>query len=428
MNKAVINALGSYAVVLLLSACVTDSGTNRAGIHGAFFTGPRTLTGTYEQFEDHLSQAIPEPADTTLIIFNHGTTQAGLGQVCEPVEHVPDPIRHAPIHLKDTISYYFCSNEVGSNSRASTSRQTFIKRGAEISRLLDRFLAHGVPADRIMLAGQSGGASAILSTSVIAPEKFNAFIAVAPGYGYAYLNRSIHDPVLSKRYQAWKSHYLSVNRHNGLVYGFGNDEYAPIKDMAFLRDVSGIELTEVRNASCRGENPHFYFYTSCFSKHHLRSFYEYIAGKLDDVGIKSAYLGKPSHLAEHSDVDICRYAVTFFGQWETHDRWGKHVEEARNRGLSPESCLQIIKGENETVAHHLNQQNDQLVSENEDSLLVRTIPDTIAKSDRFICTFALRYLPSSTSYTWETEGTYASYAQEAQKRNLTIQECENLKI
>ncbi|MEQ8664713.1 MAG: hypothetical protein RIC16_03230 [Rhodospirillales bacterium] len=269
---------------LLVSACVTDSGTNRARTHGAFLMEDGIVTGTYDEFNAQLAEAIPDPTNINLAIFNHGISHGGQGQVCDPEDEVPFVFKYLFEQIPNTVVYSFCSDEIGRGSNASTSEQTFYKRGEEIAELLDTFAEYGVDPKRIILLGHSGGASAILSTAARFPEKFNYFVASAPGYGYAWTGRGIHDIHLAPRYHLWKAHYEKADRLDGLVLGFGDDTYSPIDEMLFLKEIEGVEFRAFPDANCRGVDPHAFIYTSCFGSEDRQWIYDVISDRLSRVG------------------------------------------------------------------------------------------------------------------------------------------------
>ncbi len=258
---------------ILLIGCVTASGTNPTGLHGAWFTHwekrdkPFVWTGTFEQFDDHLAEAIPDPAAVRLIVFMHGTDSGGRGQKCEPRDDLPTVFEKMIVKDPQTVVYYPCSNEIGFGATNNVSQGIWWKRAEETSRTLDRFLAYGVAPSQIVVAGHSGGASSALYMSTFAPEKFSGFVALAPGTGFGYLDRSIHDTWYSKHYYRWKNVIESGTSMRGVAFGFDDDKYSPLEEMAFIGDIPGVELVEVGNTSCsEGWIPHFYGYTKCFER------------------------------------------------------------------------------------------------------------------------------------------------------------------
>ena len=259
-----------FMLVLALAGCQT-TGTDSNRLHGAFFNDIGFASGDRAKFENDMRQVLPEPETARLIIFNHGTNSSGIHQTCDPSGDIPPIFRTLPRSHAGTVVYYFCSDVTGLGTRGGMSAQTWYRRGREIEALLDRFIAFGVKPERIFLAGQSGGASAVLSTAAAAPEKFRSFVAFAPGYGYAYLGWGRRHHRLSHFYGQWASHIRAGKAMRGLVFGFGDDKYAPTPDLQFLGDIPGVQLITVGNAACDGANPHFYAWTRCFYDKYRRT-------------------------------------------------------------------------------------------------------------------------------------------------------------
>ncbi len=225
-----------------LAACQTPSGTNPDRLHGAFFTANGSNGGTYGDFTADLNAAIPDPAAVTLVLFNHGTSAGGLDQKCRPQKALPRFFAILPKNLPEAVLYYPCSDVLGGSSGAGQSRQIYQLRGREIAALLDRFMAHGVAPGRITLVGHSGGASAVMvaAQAAQAADKLAAFVASAPGHGYAYLGRDAgNNPILSGQVYGWRQ-ALKEATGPGLVFAYEGDRFSPPGDLEFLAGVDGI--------------------------------------------------------------------------------------------------------------------------------------------------------------------------------------------
>ncbi|MAG98449.1 MAG: hypothetical protein CMM08_17395 [Rhodospirillaceae bacterium] len=260
-----------------LAACQTPSGTNPDRLHGAFFTANGSNGGTYGDFAADLNAAIPDPAAVTLVLFNHGTSAGGLDQKCRPQKALPRFFAAMAENLPEAVIYYPCSDVLGGNAGASQSRQIYQLRGEEIAALLDRFIAHGVAPRRIVLVGHSGGASAVMVAAAEAAGKFAAFVASAPGHGYAYLGRDAgNNPLLSGQIYGWQQ-ALEEAAGPGLVFAYQGDRFSPPGDLEFLADREGVELVNVENARCGRVAPHGFLWSPCFAKRYGRMVLNFVA-------------------------------------------------------------------------------------------------------------------------------------------------------
>lgn len=253
----------TLALGLLIAACQTPA-TNPDRWHGAFMTRSGPIQGRLEVFDADLKRAIPDPEATTLIVFNHGTAYDGINQKCDPVGSTPPLLQALLDHYEVSVIYYFCSEVTSFGTRVGRSGQNWYLRGQEIEQLLDKLIAYGVPPKQIFLAGHSGGASATLAVAARAPDKFNAFIASAPGYGYAHTGLSAQNPRLSKFYSLWKDYLTAVDRLDGMVFGYDGDTISPVAEMAFLADRPGVTFVDVPMSVCSYAHPHADFYLPCF--------------------------------------------------------------------------------------------------------------------------------------------------------------------
>jgi pimeloyl-ACP methyl ester carboxylesterase len=194
--------------------------------------------------------------------FLNGWTRAGLGG-------------------HDVVVFYLCSQVV--EKRFVMGRQ----RAEENEALLDRLAALGVPAEHIFIVGHSGGASSALLTSERAPEKFNAAIVSAPGYGYAWMEAEGDSYLwMDTEYDKWRRRLANAPDMQALVYVYDGDIISPPKDALFLRDHPGVEVVVIppvdeTGALCTDdEQPHFYWWTSCFRNQHEKTVEDYIVSRL----------------------------------------------------------------------------------------------------------------------------------------------------
>ncbi len=455
------------AALAFLSACVTTPESNVTGVHGAFFNSYSDYhTGKNEAFERDLKNAIPNPDDTTLVIFMHGTTGSGIHTACDPVGNAPDFIREISYDIPGAVGYYHCTNLLGGKSGDPLPRQRAVKRAHEMSALLDRFHAYGISPERIFISGNSGGAAAALFTARFYADKFNGFIASAPGYGYSYLTGNAMNPWLVRLYAAWKDKLSEMSSVNGMVLAYANDKYSPPKKIEFLKDIPGVRFLEIDNPVCDGYNPHSYFFTSCFTRDKKSDVVQFIKGSLANAGVVLPVETAASKLPGFANKTVCSFAVSTASgtpRWETRKSLLPYVEEAKLRNLRPEDCVEDTDAKIGIVASKLSGFTNKTVCSfavitaigkprwetrkrllpyveeaihrglspedcpiRVESLIVKISDTNIetelsAKSDRVVCTFAVNY-----KYGWITQGPYTAYAKEAQRRGFSVENCRKL--
>ena len=272
-------------VASLLVGCKTMSSGTEMPI-GGFYTGPES-TGAIEPFDQGFAQEVSDPANTIIVIYNHGTDWGGQFQDCWP-SSMPSFIRNwgtTGIGGHDVAIFYLCSQVV--EKRFVMGRQ----RAEENEDLLDRLAVLGVPSDHIFVLGHSGGASTALLTAERAAEKFNAAIVSAPGYGFAYLEaQGESDTFFDVEYDKWRGRLARAEIMNALVYVYDGDIYAPPKDALFLRDHPGVEVVQIHAPDdtgilCEDEvEPHFYWWSACFKSDQKKKVESYIEDRIGEPG------------------------------------------------------------------------------------------------------------------------------------------------
>ncbi len=250
------------------------SPAQRAGIAGEFTVNvpdePGFTRVRVTDLASDIPKAIDKPDKTLLFIFNHGTRSSQIWQTCKP-ETRPnvttqlitngEKLFGAEAKSFEYALYYLCSTVTGGNNLIR-------KRSSEILEVIDQFRAAGIPSKHIFLVGHSGGASSALVAAVRAPEKVNAVIASAPGYGYAHLGAQgdAFTEVKDIKRQ-WQTETSVNDRLDALVFAYADDRFSPPADMEFLERLEGVELVSVPpgESSCRGAVPHAFFFTTCLS-------------------------------------------------------------------------------------------------------------------------------------------------------------------
>ena len=277
--------------ILVLAACGPVSPAQRAGIDGELTLNVPGEPGfTRIRMADlgaDLAKAIAKPERTVLFIYNHGTASGQIFQTCNPrarpavtTELITngEALVGAQAQSFNYVLYYLCSNVSGSTDLVR-------KRSREILDASEQFRAAGIPAGHIFLVGHSGGASAALVAAARAPDKINAVIASAPGYGYAHLGaRGSAFIQIRDIKEQWEADVTGDGAVNALVLSYAKDLFSPPEDMEFMTAIDGVERVHVGTgqSSCRGGGPHAFFYSTCMAGYEARML-DYLRARLDTV-------------------------------------------------------------------------------------------------------------------------------------------------
>lgn len=273
-------------LLLITAMAIALAGCKTTGVGadpmGEFFAGADS-TGDVGPFDQGFAQAVKDPQNTIVVVYNHGTDWGGKFQDCEP-SSMPRFIQNwgsTGIAGHDVAVFYLCSQVV--EKHFVMGRQ----RSEENDALLDRLAALGVPPEHIFVLGHSGGASTALLTAERAAQKFNAAIVSAPGDGFAWLDAEGESaPWMDLEYDKWRGRLARAENMNALVYVYDGDIYAPPKDALFLRDQPGVEVIEIHAPDdtgilCKDEpEPHFYWWSSCFRNEQEKVVEHYIEQRL----------------------------------------------------------------------------------------------------------------------------------------------------
>lgn len=233
------------------------------------------------------------PAETVVLIYNHGSEQEFIPDPCEPaggdasewsVPSVLSNLSGTRVAGKVIAVYGYCTpSRVGEYLHAERSGEPKVaKRAREIAMLADRFAALGVPRRQIFLAGHSAGAWASLLVARDHPRSFNAVIGFAP----AFAGRRATRPPGWEWLRGTQVLYLgAATGIDALVFAFEGDPYEPPEDLAFLRGIPGVELvvlsgTRIDGVSCGGRGPHLTDRKPCFHAKQGARIRDYIERRL----------------------------------------------------------------------------------------------------------------------------------------------------
>lgn len=234
------------------------------------------------------------PAETVVLIYNHGSEQEFIPDPCEPaagnasewsVPSVLSDLSGSRIAGKVIAVYGYCTpSRVGEYRHAERSGEPkVVKRARDIGLLADRFAALGVPRHQIFLAGHSAGAWASLLAARERPRSVNAVIAFGP----AFAGRRATRPPGWEWLRGTQILYLSAaTRIDALVFAFEGDPYEPPEDLGFLRAVPGVELAVLSGARidgvpCGERSPHLTERKPCFHATQGARIRDYIERRLE---------------------------------------------------------------------------------------------------------------------------------------------------
>lgn len=217
------------------------------------------------------------PAETVVLIYNHGSDQEFIPDPCEPaagdasewsVPSILADLSGTRVAGKVIAVYGYCTpSRVGEYRHAKRAGEPkVVKRAREIGLLADRFAGLGVPRPQIFLVGHSAGAWASLLAARERPRAVNAVIAFGP----AFAGRRATRPLGWEWLRGAQVAYLSgAAQIDALVFAFEGDHYEPPEDLAFLGGIPGVELvvlsgTRIDGVSCGDRPPHLTDRKPCF--------------------------------------------------------------------------------------------------------------------------------------------------------------------
>ena len=270
------------AVAVVLAGCAAED-TGREPI-GHFFAGTDSSSGI-APIDEGLATAVPDPANTLVMIYDHGTDWGGHFQDCDP-STMPSFLKRWSghgLHGHKVVVFYLCSQQVEDHFVMGTAR------AQENEVALDRLLAAGVPPRNIFVFGHSGGASTALLLAVRAPQKFNSAIVSGPGYGFAWLEQQGESyPWMDVEYSNWRDKLAGAKDMSALVYLYDGDTYAPPSEAQFLAQNKNVEVINIHDDNGDGKlcsdepEPHFYWWSSCFRRLQLDHVEKYVVERLAD--------------------------------------------------------------------------------------------------------------------------------------------------
>ena len=264
--KKILNYIVIFSVLLITSGCVA---------HKSVFLhpGPNIDDNTQDFVLDN-------PAQIIVVLFNQGTSKSSYYPSCNPQKRAPDVFKSmagTTIAGKTIYVYYRCTSVTGD--------RYIHGRAKEIEATLDLFLAKGVPAKHIFLAGQSAGAWSSIVTARDAAHKFNAIIGVAPAFSGKKSRRNLKWQDYRK---AEVQKIRKLNQLNALIYAFKDDAYNEISDLEFLSEIAGVVFVPldwniIEGVPCNSKKSkaHSTVYRDCFKITQLDKIKRYINKRIN---------------------------------------------------------------------------------------------------------------------------------------------------
>lgn len=190
---------------------------------------PDVGPGTW-YWSSYLDLRVDHPAETNIVIWNHHTEAMPDAPSCMGEMYFPPPSIIALERIGRTRVYYLCTR----SSQEPGKPFYALQRRDEILELVARFRALGVPADRIFLAGQSGGSCSSLFALGAAPDQMNAGILFAPAcYGRTEGQRRVLG-MLSRAARDLDAQLLKAESVTALLVAFKTDGWNKPEELAFL--------------------------------------------------------------------------------------------------------------------------------------------------------------------------------------------------
>lgn len=248
MIRSLCSAVLLMSVTLILSACSSlGSNSNESiaeNIQKLKFSSPSS--------------------EQRVIIYNHGISRPQQKEPC--FLHYNQPPRSLTALVNSTTMVYrLCSTATESPSISSAGKQVYLRK-IEINYAIDAFLARGIQAKHLFLAGHSNGGWTSLMMMQDVNIRFNGVIAYAPAFAGKRSEINI-TPWWRRtvRPNQIKDMLIAPNM-DALVFAYENDAYNRPQDLQFLEDNyplnnhTGVDLVTY---DCGTNNAHQTFRNDC---------------------------------------------------------------------------------------------------------------------------------------------------------------------
>ena len=231
----------AYLVGILLFLALAGS-LVPAWVGGTVSTEPRSMMasgfvndhgdvgpGTW-YWSDYMDLRVDHPEDTNIVIWNHHTEAMPDAPSCMSSNYFPPRSIIKLEAIGRTRVYYLCTK----TSQAPDKPFYAIQRREEIIDLVSRFRELGVPAERIFLAGQSGGSCSSLFALGAAPEQMNAGILFAPACFGRTEGQRRSNGILDERSAEIDRQLLAHESVTALLVAFTTDAWNKPEDLAYI--------------------------------------------------------------------------------------------------------------------------------------------------------------------------------------------------
>ena len=233
---------------------------------------------------------IDNPADTILVIYNHGSIDEFYADPCTPTEASADTngtpraiqgLSQKTVKGKQILVYAFCTPSVQGqfNATSETGEPKVEKRARDIATLLTSLVKGGFPRQQIFLAGWSAGGWASLLLAVEHGDLFNGLIAIAPAFAGPRQTQTAGWKNLQAKHIAYIQGAIGMKAY---VVAFDQDPFNRPLDLGFIATINGATLNArtSANTTCADlPNWHLAVYQLCFDSE--------VAGIVDFIQTRS---------------------------------------------------------------------------------------------------------------------------------------------
>lgn len=214
------------------------------------------------------------PADRALIIYTPGAADhTSIGR-CTPdkpnsgsgIPNVLLDLAGTAIAGKTVTIDGYCSYATGNFQGSTGGVSKAVVRARDIEDLVRFYIAEGVPAGQIFLAGHSMGGWAALEVARAGEVQIGGIIAFAPAHAWQKALRTPNHHTLQRESVDAVSR---ARRIDGLVFVFRNDPFNDPDDLAPLAGVPAIDFVALDNrvidgVDCGRSFAHSMHRTECF--------------------------------------------------------------------------------------------------------------------------------------------------------------------
>ena len=184
-------------------------------------------------WSDRIELRVDHPDETNIVIWNHHTEAMDGPPSCLGSHYFPPPGIIRLERIGRTRVFYLCS-KVGQEGRSPLAYAT--ARQDEVLSLVRRFRRLGVPAGRIFVAGQSGGACASLFALGAGADEMNAGLIFAPACSGPGEGRARAWGTADRELREVEAALTGFRRITALVVAFGQDRWNRPGDLGFFTE------------------------------------------------------------------------------------------------------------------------------------------------------------------------------------------------